>query len=103
MKSPLIIILTVMFVLPTIVDAKILEVMSCRGGRVEIGDTTYSVLKKCGEPAYQEIISADGCEKRERWHYDCKNRGYIDLLEFKSGILVDRSRGEDSRGVQDCK
>lgn len=103
MKTPVIITLIAMLVSPVVVDAKILEVMSCKGGRVEIGDTTYSVFKKCGEPAYKETISAEECEKIERWHYDCKKRGYIDLLKFKSGILVDRSRGEDSHGVQECK
>ncbi|MBU0675827.1 MAG: DUF2845 domain-containing protein [Proteobacteria bacterium] len=92
-----------LLVFSSIAHGKVLEVFYCNGGKVDIGDTSYSVLKKCGTPAFQEIISAEGCDKVERWHYDCKGRGYVDLLEFKVGILTNRSRGEKSQGVQDCR
>jgi hypothetical protein len=88
------------------VDAKgqkVLEVMHCRGGKVQSGDTTYEVFKKCGEPAYKEVVSGEDEDKREVWHYDCKGRGYIDILEFSAGKLADRQRGADSHGVQECR
>jgi len=89
--------------IPFSAEAKILEVFKCQGTAIEVGDTTYAVLKKCGEPAFKEEVSAEGCEKVEKWHYDCKRRGYVDLLLFKAGVLVDRFEGEKSEGVQDCK
>lgn len=84
-------------------DTRSTKVFRCSGEKIEIGDTTYSVLKKCGEPAYQELLSNEGCEREEKWHYDCYGRGYVEELIFKKGILAERLRGEDSRGVQPCE
>lgn len=79
------------------------RVFKCSGGeKVQKGDSTYSVLKKCGEPAYRETISSIGCDKEEKWHYDCFERRYIVELIFKKGVFVDQNRGEESKGVQSC-
>lgn len=82
-------------------QAKVLEVFRGSGEKVEIGDSTSSVLKRCGESAYSEDASAEGCDRVENWYYDRKGRGFVDILQFKAGVLIDRSRGEDSNGVQE--
>jgi hypothetical protein len=82
---------------------RVIKVFKCFGERVENGDTTYSVFKKCGEPAYKEVLTNEGCDKKEKWHYDCKGRGNVEELYFTKGILVDRIRGEKSSGTQTCK
>ena len=84
-------------------EARFIKVFKCFGKKVEIGDTTYSVLKKCEEPAYREILTNEGCDKKEKWHYDCKGRGNVEELYFTKGVLVDRIRGEKSSGTQTCK
>ena len=80
------------------------RVFRCLGERVNTGDSTYSVLKKCGDPAYQEIISSESCDKVEKWHYDCYGRGYVEELIFIKGILVEqnKNKGADSTGRQSC-
>ena len=83
-------------------DAKVIYTFSCFGKSVENGDTTYSVLKKCGEPTYKETLSNKGCTKIEKWHYDCKGRGNVEGLIFKKGILTNRISGEKSAGTQTC-
>ena len=83
--------------------AEAIEVFRCFGEEIRNGDTTYSVLKKCGEPAYKEILSNEGCDKEEKWHYDCIGRGYVEELIFKKGILIKRRRGERSKGTRYCK
>lgn len=105
MKLSLLISLVALLTFPVVSHSvtKVLEVMHCKGGKVQKGDSTYVILKMCGEPAYKEVVSTEGNEKREIWHYDCKNRGYIDVLEFRSGELFDRTRGEYSNGVQECR
>ncbi len=84
-------------------EAIAIEVFRCFGKEIRKEDTTYSVLKKCGEPAYKEILSNEGCDKEEKWHYDCIGRGNVEELIFKKGILVKRSRGERSKGTRYCK
>lgn len=102
-KTAAILALFIVTVLPTASRAKVLRVFRCSGEKVEIGDTTYSILKRCGEPAYGEDVSAEGCDRVENWYYDCRGRGFVDILQFKAGVLSDRSRGEDSDGVQQCR
>lgn len=83
--------------------SRVVRVFRCQGQEVDFRDTTYAVLKKCGEPAYKETISSEGCEKVEKWHYDCIGRGNVEELIFKAGVLADRIEGDDSRGTQTCK
>jgi hypothetical protein len=83
-------------------DTRISKVFKCSGEKIEYGDTTYTVLKKCGEPSFKELLSTEGNEQEEKWHYDCYGRGYVEELIFKKGVLVKRMRGEDSQGAQKC-
>jgi len=78
------------------------SVFRCKGKEVRRGDTTFAVVQKCGQPAYKEEISAKGCEKVERWHYDCKNRRFVDELTFTAGKLTQHKDGERSTGSQFC-
>lgn len=83
-------------------EAKVLEVFYCSGVKIQKNDSTYMVLKYCGEPIYKEVISAEGCDKVEKWHYDCKGRSHVEELTFIKGVLSDRSEGEKTNGVQLC-
>ena len=94
-------ILAVLLIFSSNVEA--IEVFRCFGKEIKKRDTTYSVFKKCGEPAYKEILSNEGCDKEEKWHYDCFGRRYVEELIFKKGILVKRIRGEESKGTQNCR
>jgi hypothetical protein len=86
-------------------ESKAIKVFWCQGQKISLGNSTYFVQKYCGQPAYKEDITVanEGCARIEKWYYDCIGRGYIDEFTFKSGILVNQSRGEESRGVQECK
>lgn len=101
----LVVILAVLFTLPfnAGADTQSTKVFKCSGEKIEIGESTYSVLKKCGEPAYQEVLTNEGCDKEEKWHYDCIGQGYVEELVFLKGVLVDRLRGDKSQGSQKCK
>ena len=107
MKSNYLILLVILTTLLTLscnagADIRSSKVFRCSGEKIENGDSTYSVLKKCGEPAFKELLSNESCERQEKWHYDCYGRGYVEELIFKKGILVERLRGEDSQGTQNC-
>ncbi|MBU0729206.1 MAG: DUF2845 domain-containing protein [Proteobacteria bacterium] len=84
-------------------NAAALKVLKCKGEKISAGDSSYFVLKNCGEPAYKETLSNEGCVKIEQWYYDCMDRGFIDILKFEGGKLLDRYRGEDSEGMQVCE
>jgi len=102
MKTLLYSLVMVCFSLSFAQNAHTVEVFRCNGEEVRLKDTTYSVMKKCGQPAYQEVISAEGCEKVEKWHYDCKGRRFIDELTFKAGVLITHKQNENSNGTQNC-
>ena len=55
--------MSILVLYPISSEAKILEVFKCQGKSIEFGDTTYSVMNKCGEPAFKEEVSVEGCEK----------------------------------------
>ena len=93
---------TILYVLLTVSQATAVEVFRCQGKEVRKGDTTFTVIQKCGQPAYKEEISAKGCEKVERWHYDCKTRRFVEELTFTAGKLSDHKQGERSTGSQTC-
>ena len=77
--------------------------LRCEGKEVDLRGSTFTVLQKCGEPAFREVISAEGCEKIERWHYDCQGRRFVDELTFRAGVLKSHNEGEKSTGTQICK
>lgn len=95
--------LSIIFIFSLASEAESAQVFRCFGKKVNKGDTTYSVLKKCGDPSYKETLSCEDCVKREKWHYDCIGRGYVVELLFKNGILIKRNRGGKSSGQQTCK
>jgi hypothetical protein len=53
--------------------------MRCGGDLVEIGDTEYEVVRKCGQPSYKEA---------NRWIYDRGVGRYIKILKFGNGKLL---------------
>jgi len=57
---------------------------------VQVGDSSYSVLKKCGRPNYQETISVgiDGMGKTtEKWHYDRGSKSIPHTLTIRNGSV----------------
>ena len=100
----IIFILTALMILNSLAasEAKVLQAFYCNNHKLELEDTTYTIFKNCGEPAFREVVSAKDCAKVEKWHYDCEGRGYIEELTFTEGLLTDRSKGERSQGVQKC-
>ncbi len=52
--------------------------MRCGGRLVEIGDTEYEVLRKCGEPSHKEA---------NQWIYDRGAGSFIKILKFGNGKL----------------
>ena len=52
--------------------------MRCGSRLVEIGDTDYQVLRKCGQPSYKEA---------NRWIYDRGVGRFIKILTFGNGKL----------------
>ena len=53
--------------------------MRCGGDLVEIGDTEYQVLRKCGQPSYKAA---------NRWIYDRGVGRFIKILTFGNGKLL---------------
>lgn len=85
-------------------EACAVQVLRCKDGKeIRTGDSTYSVLKRCGQPAYQEVVSAEGCDKVEKWYYDCQGRRFTDVLVFKAGVLTKHRQGDKTTGTQLCK
>lgn len=67
----------------------------CYKGFVSTGDHKVTVLLRCGEPFFAEIISADDELKIEEWTYPPRHyRGFLRVLRFKGGRLVDISVGD---------
>lgn len=50
---------------------------TCGGRIVEVGDTTYEVLAKCGEPNYRDVFFDS-----ETWFYDFGPHKFIRILTF---------------------
>ncbi len=53
--------------------------MRCGSKLVEIGDTEYQILRKCGQPSYKEA---------NRWIYDRGAGSFIKILTFGNGKLL---------------
>ena len=53
--------------------------MRCGGAIVEIGDTEYEVVRKCGQPSYKNA---------NRWIYDRGVGRFIKILNFGNGKLL---------------
>jgi Protein of unknown function (DUF2845) len=58
----------------------------CESDAIRIGDRTFDVLAKCGEPAYRDLRRAKA--PVEVWTYDFGQRSFVRFLEFDGGRLV---------------
>ena len=58
----------------------------CEHDALRIGDRTFEVLAKCGEPVYRDLRR--GQAAIEVWTYDFGRRSFVRFLEFESGRLV---------------
>ena len=53
--------------------------MRCGNSLVEIGDTEYEVIRKCGQPSYKNA---------NQWIYDRGPGRFIKILNFGNGKLL---------------
>jgi len=67
----------------------------CNNSFVSVGDRKVTVLLRCGEPFFAEIISGDDELKIEEWTYKSSAyKGFLRVLTFHGGRLVDISVAE---------
>jgi hypothetical protein len=67
----------------------------CNNHFVSVGDGKASVLLRCGEPLFAEVVSGDNDVKVEEWTYKSRAyKGYLRVLKFRGGRLVDISVSE---------
>lgn len=67
----------------------------CNNDFVSVGDRKVTVLVRCGEPFFAEIISGDDDLKVEEWTYKSSAyKGFLRVLRFNGGKLVDISVAE---------
>lgn len=73
----------------------------CRTDVIQLGDSNYRVMAKCGPPTTREFVGTNyrypmpSGELRdvEQWIYNRGATDFVYLLMFQGGILVDISRG----------
>lgn len=58
----------------------------CEPDAFHIGDHTFEVLAKCGEPVFRDLRRKQTVV--EVWTYDFGPRSFVRFLEFESGRLV---------------
>ncbi len=58
----------------------------CQHDAFRIGDRTFDVLTRCGEPAYRDL--RQGRTVVEVWTYDFGPHTFVRFLEFQGGRLV---------------
>ncbi len=59
----------------------------CQHDAFRIGDRTFDVLTRCGEPAYRDLRQGRTAVT-EVWTYDFGPHAFVRFLEFQGGILV---------------
>lgn len=70
----------------------------CNNAFVTIGDRKATVLLRCGEPLFAEVVSGDDEIKIEEWTYEPRGyKGYLRVLTFHGGRLVDIAVAEKLR------
>jgi len=86
----------------------------CGNETVSVGDSTYVVLKACGDPARKEKTGTAGAAKRDRtttgqkavkgastrvekWYYDEGYGGYVYILTFQGNTLRKIEKGGRGR------
>ena len=66
---------------------------SCNGRLVSVGDRSFDVLQRCGEPDYREVISSQigpgvgVIPHEEVWHYNFGPQRHVRVLLFREGRL----------------
>jgi len=73
----------------------------CGTDVIQLGDSNYRVLAKCGPPSTRENIGANyrysmpATELRdvEQWIYNRGTTDFVYMLMFEGGALIDISRG----------
>lgn len=69
------------------------ETMRCGSGLVSLGDRTFEVLQKCGEPVHRDLVgyTLGSYDRREftveEWVYG-PNNGMLSILTFEGNRLV---------------
>lgn len=67
----------------------------CNNQFVSIGDRKATVLLRCGEPLFAEVVSGDDDVKVEEWTYEPRGyKGFLRVLTFRGGRLMDISVAE---------
>lgn len=82
------------------------ESLRCGDRLVNVGDTKYEVLHRCGQPDYREHLPPYGVEKRyspyekhhfyvdeEEWFYNFGSNRFVKILTFRNGYLRDIRQG----------
>lgn len=69
--------------------------MRCGNDLVQPGDATYTVLKRCGKPTYEEhfdrVVIHRGIRNIENldvWTYDFGPQDFVYTLRFEEGTLI---------------
>jgi hypothetical protein len=89
-KNLITIVLVIIYLLLTV---NVASAFRCGGDLISIGDRSYTILRKCGEPISKEIIgyTLTGDKKREfkieEWVYGPIGSRYYHLI-FEGGKLV---------------
>lgn len=67
----------------------------CHKGFISTGDRKVTVLLRCGEPLFAEVVSGDDEVKIEEWTYPPRHyKGFLRVLKFNGGRLVNISVAE---------
>lgn len=78
-------------------DAGATGTMRCGQWVISSGDSIVTVISRCGEPLYKEVISGgEGSrgQRVEQWTYSQGTNRFIKILEFRSGTLVSIRSGK---------
>jgi hypothetical protein len=65
--------------------------MRCGSRIIKLNDTKTTVLSKCGEPDYREVVSGSDSTKREVWVYQMSSTEFVRTLTFVGFRLQDIS------------
>lgn len=79
------------------------DTFRCGPDIVTRGDTTVETLFSCGEPSYREVLNP-GFEgpRVENWFYNCGFGGFLHVLRFVDGRLLDVKSEGYGRGESEC-
>ena len=102
-SSPLFLVMSVMMLLILLMAAQTLaRGFRCGTELVSVGDSTWEVLHKCGEPDLKELIKSNGVNV-EKWTYNCGSLRFIRILTFSGGALRAVKSGDYGSGPSCCQ